>query len=88
MLIAVAFGIAPAGAAEFPPRLVGNSMIVKWTAARQTRDGGRVYDNRTNFEINVYISTSGRTFSRWYVSGYGGKAIQTKLRMKVPARKD
>src|SRR5262249_36793943 len=74
-LAAVALGLTPArtAAETIPPQLIGHSVVVKWTADRQTRAAGQVHNNRTAFEINLYISTSGRTFSRWHVLGHDGQ---------------
>jgi len=74
-LAAVALGLTPArtAAETIPPQLIGHSVVVKWTADRQTRAAGQVHNNRTAFEINLYISTAGRTFSRWHVLGHDGQ---------------
>ncbi len=56
----------PAESAPFPPQLLGKSMTVNWTTARQQIFEGRddVVFRGLSSSLRIYISTAGRAFSK------------------------
>jgi len=66
---------AASAAAEVPRQLYGKSVAVSWTETRSQRFVGEGTGFRTvtpNFQISIYFSTAGRSFSRIAASSRGG----------------
>jgi hypothetical protein len=75
-------GVLPVGIAEaaasFPAPLLGNSITVKWTANRQQKFDGsdEIVFRALSSSLQIYISTTGRAFSKESVffSGPGDRS--------------
>jgi hypothetical protein len=66
----------------FPGPLLGKSITVKWTLARQQRfeSTGAVVSRTINASLQIYVSTAGRTFSKESVSFTGTGGMRGGLR--------